>query len=114
MKGENSGTKKWNDGSDEWHKAVAEAQKWSNKYKNPEENTIQATDEVVQWASEHLELVEQGKEIEREVRERANKIKSYMKDFTILDLGNNGRVTWRANSRGNRIFRNLYESKKEG
>lgn len=86
----------------------------STKYKNPEENTIQATDEVVQWASEHLELVEQGKEIDREVRERANKIKSYMKDFTILDLGDNGRVTWRANSRGNRIFRNLYESKEEG
>lgn len=81
----------------------------STKFKNPEEKTIYATPEIIQWASEHTELVEKGKEIETEIRERANKLKSFMKDFTILDMGNNGKVTWRPNSKGNRIFRNQYK-----
>ena len=80
----------------------------SVKFKNPEENTIHATEEVIQWASEHCALVEEGKNIESQIREKSNKIKTYMKDFTILDLAKNGRVTWRPNSKGSRIFRNLY------
>lgn len=81
----------------------------SDKFKNPEEKTVQATPEILQWASEHKQLTEEQKRIDDEVRERSNKIKNAMKDFTILDLGVNGRVTWRPNAKGVRVFRNMYE-----
>ena len=81
----------------------------SEKFKNPEEKTVQASQEVLQWASEHKKLMEEQKRIDDEVRERSNKIKNAMKDFTILDLGANGKVTWRPNAKGVRVFRNMYE-----
>jgi len=83
----------------------------NEKFKNPEEKTVQASEEIIQWASEHKALSEEAKRIEEEVRERSNRIKNAMKDYTILDLGSFGKVTWRPNARGNRVFRNMYGEK---
>jgi len=77
------------------------------KFKNPEEKTTLADDKIVQLAKEHIELSRQAKEVEEQARERSNAIKMYMGDNSILDLGKNGKVTWRQNSRGIRIFKNL-------
>lgn len=79
------------------------------KFKNPEENTILADDKIVELAKEHIELSQRAKEVEEQARERSNAIKMYMGENSILDLGKNGRVTWRQNSRGIRIFKNLFQ-----
>lgn len=80
------------------------------KFKNPEEKTILANEEIKQIAREHIELTAVVKEKEEECREKSNTLKMYMGDNSILDLGENGKITWRQNSRGIRIFKNLFKN----
>lgn len=47
----------------------------------------------------------QVKQIEDKQRECSNKLKAYMQDAAVIDLGNEGKVSWKANTKGVRTFR---------
>lgn len=52
-----------------------------------------------QSTHEHISKLETAK------NESANKLKSVMGDFDVLDFGALGKVTWKANSKGSRVFK---------
>lgn len=80
------------------------------KYDNPEENTIFNPDpEVVEWARLHIEAQKQKKKIEESEMLYKQKLQDRLGNRTILDLGPNGKVTWRPNANGSRVFRNAYK-----
>lgn len=51
------------------------------------------------------EIDEKIKELEDAKREKTSIIKNYMKDAAVLDLGIAGKITWRQNKNGQRVFR---------
>ncbi len=57
-------------------------------------------------AQEHKRLKEQVKEIEVSIREKENYLKNQMKETECLNFGKDGRLNWRNNKLGIRVFDN--------
>jgi len=76
----------------------------TEKYKNPEENTIVSTPEIDEFVLQYKVKNSEINLLEDEKREAANFIKDYMGNNTTI-LSEEGKVTWRPNAKGVRIFR---------
>jgi len=57
-------------------------------------------------AKEHKELKEQIKSIEEKIREKENYLKNQMRDMEVLNFGLDGKVSWKNNKTGARVFLN--------
>jgi predicted phage-related endonuclease len=80
------------------------------KYANPEDTTIFNPDPVVvEMARRHIEAQKEIKKLGEVELELKNKLRDYMGNQSTIDLGPNGKITWRQDSRGTRIFRNGYK-----
>lgn len=76
----------------------------NEKYKNPEEVSIVSTPEIDQRISSYLSVNGEIALLEEQKREHANFIKDYMGNNMIL-ASDEGKVTWRPNAKGSRVFR---------
>jgi predicted phage-related endonuclease len=76
----------------------------NEKYKNPEENSIVATPEIDEFILQYKVKNSEISLLEEEKREAANFIKHYMGNNVIIQ-SDEGKVTWRPNAKGTRIFR---------
>jgi putative phage-type endonuclease len=76
----------------------------NKKFANPEENTIVATPEIDEFILQYKVKNTEISILEDEKREAANFIKEYMGNNTIIQ-SEEGKVTWRPNAKGVRIFR---------
>lgn len=61
---------------------------------------------------EHLEINDQIKLLEEKARERTNKIKAFMGNVEVLDFMALGKITWKPNKSGTRVFRNSLKIEK--
>lgn len=85
---------------------IAYDQFLTQRYKNPDNNTIKSTEEIDQFITGYMTLDEQIKDLEDKKIFCQNHIKRYMGDNSILD-SEWAKVTWRSNAKGNRVFRIL-------
>ena len=76
----------------------------NQKYKNPEENTIVSTPKIDEFILQYKVKNSEISLLDEEKREAANFIKDYMGNNTIIQ-SEEGKVTWRPNAKGTRIFR---------
>ena len=76
----------------------------NEKYKNPEEASIVSTPEIDEYILQYKVKNDEIAQLEDEKREAANFIKNYMGNNMIL-ASDHGKVTWRPNAKGTRIFR---------
>jgi len=76
----------------------------NQKYANPEENSIVATPEIDEFILRYKVKNSEISLLEEEKREAANFIKHYMGNNVIIQ-SDEGKVTWRPNAKGTRIFR---------
>jgi putative phage-type endonuclease len=78
----------------------------NKKYSQSEANTIQGSDDLKLRAVKHKALMEDIKDKEAEARELSNYLKNEMKEFDTISFGKLGKVTWKTDARGYRIFKN--------
>lgn len=76
----------------------------NEKYKNPEEVSIASTPEIDECIRQYKEKNEEIARLDEEKREASNYIKNYMGNNMIL-ASDEGKVTWRPNAKGSRVFR---------
>ena len=76
----------------------------NKKFANPEENTIVSTPEIDEFILQYKVKNTEISILEDEKREAANFIKDYMGNNTTIQ-SEEGKVTWRPNAKGVRIFR---------
>lgn len=76
----------------------------NKKFANPEENTIVSTPEIDEFILQYKVKNSEINILEDEKREAANFIKDYMGNNTTIQ-SEEGKVTWRPNAKGVRIFR---------
>ena len=76
----------------------------NEKYKNPEEVSIASTPEIDEYILQYKVKNTEIAQLEEEKREAANYIKNFMGNNMIL-TSDEGRVTWRPNAKGSRVFR---------
>jgi predicted phage-related endonuclease len=76
----------------------------NKKYANPEENSIVSTPEIDEFILQYKVKNSEMSILDDEKREAANFIKEYMGNNTIIQ-SEEGKVTWRPNAKGTRIFR---------
>jgi len=76
----------------------------NKKFANPEENTIVSTPEIDEFILQYKVKNTEINLLEDEKREAANFIKDYMGNNTTIQ-SEEGKVTWRPNAKGVRIFR---------
>jgi putative phage-type endonuclease len=76
----------------------------NKKFANPEENTIVSTPEIDEFILQYKVKNSEIGILEDEKREAANFIKEYMGNNTTIQ-SEEGKVTWRPNAKGVRIFR---------
>jgi putative phage-type endonuclease len=76
----------------------------NKKYANPEENTIVSTPEIDERILQYKVKNSEISILDDEKREAANFIKDYMGNNTTIQ-SEEGKVTWRPNTKGTRIFR---------
>lgn len=76
----------------------------NEKYKNPEEVSIASNPEIDEFIVRYKEKNAEIAQLEDEKREAANYIKDFMGNNMIL-TSDEGKVTWRPNAKGTRIFR---------
>ncbi len=62
---------------------------------------------ILESARKAIRLAEEIKAIEYEKTELENEIKLKMADSYMVDFGDHGKITWRADKNGKRTFRNL-------
>jgi len=79
------------------------------KYKDHEEHTIHETNpELVSMAMESNRIALELSALEEKKRLCDNTLKTYMgSTSSVIDFGKYGKVTWRANVKGSRVFRNM-------
>lgn len=81
------------------------------RFTNPEEETIYVPDqEIVEKALTLHRLGKEIDEMEEHYRLAENTIKTYMGNKTQVDLGDYGKITWRANIKGTRTFKPLIKN----
>lgn len=76
----------------------------NQKYKNPEETSIVSNDEIDEYIRHYKQKNEEIARLDEEKREASNYIKEYMGNNTTIH-SEEGKVTWRPNAKGVRIFR---------
>lgn len=76
------------------------------KYRIAKPGERQGTLIELEAAKEHKRAKQQIKELEVTVREKENYLKTQLKEMTTLSFGNEGRVTWNADTNGVRRFDN--------
>ena len=76
----------------------------NKKFANPEENTIVSTPEIDERILQYKVKNSEMSILDDEKREAANFIKNYMGNNTTIQ-SEEGKVTWRPNAKGTRIFR---------
>jgi len=76
----------------------------NKKFANPEENTIVSTPEIDEFILQYKVKNSEISILDDEKREAANFIKNYMGNNTTIQ-SEEGKVTWRPNNKGTRIFR---------
>jgi len=76
----------------------------NEKYKNPEEVSIASNPEIDECIRQYKEKNAEIATMEEQKREASNYIKNYMGNNMIL-ASEEGKVTWRPNSKGSRVFR---------
>ena len=76
----------------------------NEKYKNPEEVSIVSNDEIDEYIRHYKQKNEEIARLDEEKREASNYIKNYMGNNMIL-ASDEGKVTWRPNAKGSRVFR---------
>jgi hypothetical protein len=76
----------------------------NKKFANPEENTIVSTPEIDECILQYKVKNSEMSILDDEKREAANFIKNYMGNNTTIQ-SEEGKVTWRPNAKGVRIFR---------
>jgi putative phage-type endonuclease len=76
----------------------------NEKYKNPEEKSIVSTEDIDLHLIDLQSVSEKIVELEEQKRLHQNFIKDYMGYYTMLD-SKVGKVTWRPNKSGSRVFR---------
>jgi predicted phage-related endonuclease len=75
----------------------------SNRYV-PEPIIITGDDGHLRLAKQYVSLGERGTQIEEEQRLCSNKIKAHMEAAEVMDFGAAGKVTWKPNAKGTRVF----------
>jgi len=79
----------------------------NQRYSESESKTLQGTDDIFQIAMRHKLLNSEIKEMEGQSRECSNLMKNFMKEFEMVDFGEEkGKIVWRSDSRGIRSLRN--------
>lgn len=76
----------------------------NKKFANPEDNTIVSTPEIDECILQYKVKNSEMSILDDEKREAANFIKNYMGNNTTIQ-SEEGKVTWRPNAKGTRIFR---------
>ena len=76
----------------------------NEKYKNPEEVSIASNPEIDERIRQYKQKNEEISQLEEQKREASNFIKDFMGNNMIL-TSDEGKVTWRPNAKGTRIFR---------
>ena len=76
----------------------------NERFANPEDKTIMSTEDIDGHIMEYLNLGPQIMQLEDQKREHANHIKAYMGNNSII-TSEYGKVTWRPNKNGSRVFR---------
>lgn len=89
------------DGSDATEEFLKE------KYDNPlNEQVVEGTEEDLQCAVKMIEFKAKIAELEMQMKEKSNTLKRRMENAGILDFGERGKLTWKANKNGVRSFKN--------
>lgn len=78
------------------------------KYKKSKHGEVQGNILHTEAARKHKEAKETIKKLENEAREQENYLKNEMRDLDSINLGKNGKVTWRSDVNGTRRFNNAY------
>lgn len=76
----------------------------NKKFANPEEASIVSNDEIDEYIRHYKQKNEEIARLDEEKREASNYIKNYMGNNTTIQ-SEEGKVTWRPNAKGVRIFR---------
>lgn len=78
------------------------------KYKKSKHGEMQGNILHVEAAKKHRHAKETIKQLEIEAREQENYLKNEMRELDSINLGANGKVTWRTDVNGVRRFNNAY------
>jgi putative phage-type endonuclease len=70
------------------------------------ERVIEGTEELYKKAVEHKSIVKSIDELEYQAREITNWFKNFMGDSQEISFGTQGKITWKATVKGNRLFKN--------
>lgn len=76
----------------------------NKKFANPEDASIVSNDEIDEYIRHYKQKNEEIARLDEEKREASNYIKNYMGNNTTIH-SEEGKVTWRPNAKGTRIFR---------
>ncbi len=75
------------------------------RFNKPTGGNIIADAMDLRMAKIYMELGQKKKEIEEHRQEVANRLMRRLGDAEVLDMGDAGKVTWKANEKGTRVFR---------
>jgi putative phage-type endonuclease len=78
----------------------------NTKYHTPTRSELQGTPVHYQMASEHKRVQGQIAELEKEKMLFENQLKAVIGEYEVLNFMQDGKVTWAANKKGTRVFRN--------
>lgn len=77
------------------------------QYTDPiNETTIEGTERMYKLAKKLNTVVDMKKDIEEQERLLKNKIRYAMQEIGTMDFGDNGKITYKSNVKGVRVFRN--------